>query len=124
MNEKIAIKNLNFLINLSMVTTNNKPVLEEPKTFIEAWDHPNPNSCPKWPEAIKKEFANMSKQQLWHKTKKSLMPPNQRCVKNKWVFKIKCKGVYQASLIAIGYSQVPGIEFSENYSPVVENVFF
>ena len=111
MNEKIAIKNLNFLINLSMVTTNNKPVLEEPKTFIEAWDHPNPNSCPKWPEAIKKEFANMSKQQLWHKTKKSLMPPNQRCVKNKWVFKIKHNSVYQACLVACGYSQVPGVDF-------------
>ena len=49
------------------------------------------------------------------------MPPNQ---KNKWVIKIKCNGVYQACLIAWGYSQVPGINFSENYSPVVNDVIF
>ena len=52
------------------------------------------------------------------------MPPNQRSVKNKWVFKIKCNGVYQVGLIACGYSKVPGIDFSENYSPAVNIVTF
>ena len=42
--EKSAIKNLNFLINLVMVTTDTKPIPEEPKTFTEAWNHPNANS--------------------------------------------------------------------------------
>ena len=55
-------------------------------------------------------------------TSKSLMPPNSRCMKNRWVFKIKCNGVYRACLITCGYSQVPGINFSENYSPVVNDV--
>ena len=36
MNKKSAIENLNFLIDLSMVTTDNKPVLEEPKSFTKA----------------------------------------------------------------------------------------
>ena len=44
MNEKSAIKTLNFLIDLSMVTINTQPVPEELKTFTEAWNHPNPNS--------------------------------------------------------------------------------
>ena len=66
----------------------------------------------------------MNKQQAWCKTSKSLMPPNQSCVKNKWVFKIKCNGVYWACLIACGYSQVPGIDFSENYLPVVNDIIF
>ena len=52
------------------------------------------------------------------------MPPNQRCVKNKWVFKIKCNGVYGVYLIVCGYSQVPGIDFSGNYSPVVNDLTF
>ena len=47
-NEKSVIKNSNFLIDLSMMTTNTKPVPEEPKTFSEAWNHPNPNSHAKW----------------------------------------------------------------------------
>ena len=34
--EKSAIENLNFLINLAMVTTDTKPVPEEPKTFTKA----------------------------------------------------------------------------------------
>ena len=66
----------------------------------------------------------MNKQQVWQKTMKSLMPPNQRCIKNKWVFKIKQNGVYQACLVACGYSQVPGVDFLENYSPVVNDVTF
>ena len=64
MNEKGAIKNLNFLMDLSMVTTNIEYIPKEPKTFIKAWNHPNPNSHAKWQEAIKKEFTNMNKQQV------------------------------------------------------------
>ena len=33
-------------------------------------------------------------------------------------------GVYWAHLVACGYSQVPGIDFSENYSPVVNDITF
>ena len=66
----------------------------------------------------------MNKLQVWCKTTKSLLPPNQRCVKNKWVFKIKRNGVYRAGLIACRYSQVPGIDFSENHSPVVNDITF
>ena len=39
--DKIAIKNLNFLIHLAMVTLDTKPVPEEPTTFAKAWNHPN-----------------------------------------------------------------------------------
>ena len=76
MNEKSAIKNLNFLINLSIVSTDTEPVPEEPKTFTQAWNYPNINSLAEWSEVIKKKFANMNKQQVWCKTRKSIMPPN------------------------------------------------
>ena len=122
--KKSAIKNINFLMDLAMVTNNTKPVPEEPKIFNETWHHPNKNSYKKWQEAIHKEFANINKQQILHMTHKNLMPPNCRWVKNRWVFKIKCNGVYRACLVACRYSQVPHANFSKSYSPVVNNITF
>ena len=37
-------KNLNFLIDLAMITTEYVPVPEEPASFNEAWNHPNATS--------------------------------------------------------------------------------
>ena len=117
-------KNLNFLVDLAMITTESVSVPGEPTSFNEAWNHPDITHREKWWEAICKEFADMNKQQVWRKTTKSVMPANQRCVKNKWVFKIKQNGAYWACLVASGYSQVPGIDFSENYSLVVNDITF
>ena len=39
-----AIENLNFLVDLAMMTTDTMPAPEEPATFNEAWNHPNANS--------------------------------------------------------------------------------
>ena len=119
-----AIKNLNFLITSAMVTIDTIPVPGKPTTFAKAWNHPNANSCEKWREAICNEFADMNKQQVWCKTSKTRMPPTQWCLKNKCVFMIKHNGVCQAHLVACGYSLVPGIEFSDNYSLVVNKVTF
>ena len=71
-----VVENLNILINLAKVTFDTMPVPEEPMTFNEAWNHLNAISHAKWQEAICKEFTNMNKQQVWHKTNKTLMPPN------------------------------------------------
>ena len=107
-----------------MVTAKIIPVTQEPASFNEAWNHPDTTSREKWQEAIRKKFADMNKQQVWHKTTKSLIPPNWCCVKSRWVFKIKCNSMYRACLVACGYSQVPRVDFSENYSPVVNDVTF
>ena len=98
--EKSTIENLNFLIDLAMVTTDTKPLPEEPKTFTKAWNYPNATSQVKWQDMIRKEFTDRNKQQVWCKASKSLMPPNKRCVMNKWIFKIKRNGVYRACLVA------------------------
>ena len=74
MKEKSAMENLNFLIDLIMVTNDTKSVPEEHKTFNKAWDHPNENSHKKWQEMIWKKFANINKQQVWSMTSKSYAP--------------------------------------------------
>ena len=73
---------------------------------------------------ICKEFSDMNKQQVWCMTCKSFISPNHRCIKNKWVFKINRNSVYQVHLIACGYNQLPGVNFSKNYFLVVNNITF
>jgi hypothetical protein len=40
------------------------------------------------------------------------------------VFKIKKNGVYCARLVALGYSQVPGVDYTDNFAPVVNDSTF
>ena len=41
-----------------------------------------------------------------------------------WVFNKKANGVYCARLCGSGYVQVPGLDFTNNFSPVVLEVTF
>ena len=59
---------------------------------------------------------------VWKKVKQSVIPKNWRCIKCKWVFKVKRDGVFRAQLVACGYSQVPGVDYTKNYAPVINDV--
>jgi hypothetical protein len=37
---------------------------------------------------------------------------------------VKRNGIFRARLVACGYSQVPGINFSESFAPVLNDVSF
>jgi Reverse transcriptase (RNA-dependent DNA polymerase) len=52
------------------------------------------------------------------------IPEGSKLIGNKWVFQEKQNGVFRARLVALGYSQTPGIDFSEIYSPVVGDSSF
>jgi Reverse transcriptase (RNA-dependent DNA polymerase) len=66
----------------------------------------------------------MEKCDMWSVINKSTIPSNQKLIGGKWVFKEKWDGVFRARLVALGYSQISGIDFTENYSPVVNDSTF
>ena len=98
--------------------------LEEPKTFSEAWNHQEPKIRNLWMKAIKKELNNMEYKKVWTEKQKNEIPIDRRLVPRKWVFKVKRDGMCKARLVALGYSQVPGIDFIENFAPAVNDVTF
>ena len=51
-------------------------------------------------------------------------PQDHRLVGCTWVFKLKHNGVYHARLGVKGFSQIPGVDFTDSYSPVVNDVTF
>ena len=90
----------------------------EPSSVTEAMscsEHKN------WKEAMEAEYQSLCTNQVW-----DLVPPPKDCkvINSKWVFKCKLgeRGQverYKARLVAQGYSQRPGIDYEETFSPVV-----
>ena len=52
------------------------------------------------------------------------LPRTRILVGNKWVYTIKRDGRHQARLVALGYTQIPGVDFSKKISLVVHNITF
>ena len=96
----------------------------EPKTFQEAWHYPTEKERNNWRTAIRKEIRSMIERGVWRKTDRKMIPSNRRLIGNKWVFKIKIDGTYRAKLVALGYSQIPGVDYTDNFAPVVHDVSF
>ena len=98
--------------------------LVEPKKYNGAWNHPDKFQQAKLREAISKEFRDMNRRKVWKKIDRRKIPPGGQCVKQKWVMKIKHNGVFRARLVACGYSQIPSIDFTENYALVISNLTY
>ena len=61
----------------------------------------------------------MNKRNIWN-----VVPIAEIPIGNKWVLKIKRDRRYQARLVCLGYTQIPGIVFQDNFAPVVNNMTF
>jgi hypothetical protein len=74
-----------------------------------------------WLKAIKLELMHMRNRGVWRVVKRCSVPPNRRLIGCKWIFKIKPDGTPRARVVALGYGQIPGVDFQENYAPVVKD---
>ena len=88
---------------------------DEPQSFQEAWLDPDLIAREKWREAICLEIKKMLDMGVWRHVKSE---------DHAKVFKVKRNGVYCARLVAKSFSQIPGMDFTDNYSPVVNDVTF
>ena len=92
----------------------------EPTTIKEAM---NGNESEKWKPSIKAEIMNFIKRDSWEYV--SIDEPrsaNRKIIPCKWVFKIKKEQDgskrYKSRLCVKGFHQVPGVDYTESFSPV------
>jgi transposase InsO family protein len=128
--------NLNTSYNQTVVQEVPEPPIEmalmtaidsgysEPSNFKAAWHHPDPIHQEHWRAAIRKEFKDMHDKSVWKYTSTNAIPSDRKLLGSKWVFKLKKNGTYRARLVALGYSQVPGVDFTDNFAPVINDISF
>ncbi|XP_004309292.1 PREDICTED: uncharacterized protein LOC101304635, partial [Fragaria vesca subsp. vesca] len=96
----------------------------EPRSVAECQ---NRADWPKWKVAIQAELDSLTKRQVFGPV--MLTPPSVKPVGHKWVFVRKRNEknevlLYKARLVAQGFSQRPGIDYEETYSPVMDVITF
>ena len=85
------------------------------------------NDWPKWREAMQAELHSLIKRDVFGPVVQT--PASIKPVGNKWVFVRKRNENndiirYKARLVAQGFSQRPGIDYKETYSPVMDAITF
>jgi hypothetical protein len=108
-------------VNLALITTS---LTKEPSSFEEAINCENKDDQEAWKEAIEKELNKMTKRGVWEVIDEKDVPNDRLCIKNKWIFKAKRNGVFRSRLVACGYSQVSGVDFTDSFAPVINDVSF
>lgn len=94
---------------------------QEPSTYFDAvtCDHSD-----QWMIAMQEEMESLHKNKTWELVN---LPKDKKVVRCKWVFRKKegIPGVedsrFKARLVAKGYSQVPGVDYTDVFSPVVKH---
>jgi hypothetical protein len=74
-----------------------------------------------WLQAIKDELTQLQGLDTWELSK---LPPGKKAIGSRWVFNVKLTSTglidrYKARLVAQGFSQVPGDDYLETFSPTI-----
>jgi hypothetical protein len=96
----------------------------DPKSMVECQQR---SDWTKWKEAINSELSSLAKRKVF--TSVIPTPPRIHLVGFKWVFTWKQNENnevvrYKARLVAQGFTQRPGIDYNETYSPVMNGITF
>ena len=94
--------------------------VSEPTNFATAYSHPG------WRMAMQTEFLSIQRNITWTLVD---LPPSRRAITTKWVFKAKpnpngTTAKLKARLVARGFQQRAGIDFTETFAPVAKTDTF
>jgi histone deacetylase 1/2 len=114
-------------LNTHHMLTRGKTGNLKPKVFLA---HSEPSSVkkaladPQWLKTTESEYSALMKNETWSLVP---LPAHRRPIGCKWVFRIKENpdgsiNKYKARLVAKGFSQEPGFDYKETFSPVVKPV--
>jgi hypothetical protein len=116
------------VVNHHRMTTRAKLGFRQPALFHVAALSPVPRTYrtaladPHWRQAMEEEFSALQSNNTWDLVPR---PPSRNVVSGKWIFKHKFNADgslerYKARWVLRGFSQRPGIDFDETFSPVVK----
>ncbi|GJR43157.1 retrotransposon protein, putative, ty1-copia subclass [Tanacetum coccineum] len=93
--------------------------LGEPANYKAALLDPESD---KWLNAMNVEMQSMKDNEVWELVD---LPPDGKTIGHKWLFKKKTDmdgavHTYKAHLVAKGFTQTPGIDYEETFSPVAD----
>ena len=99
-----------------------KALCQDPKTFTEAVARSNGKS---WKDSMELELASLKENDCWNLVPR---PKYRKVIRSKWVFKTKEEQTVRGHLgvrlksrvVACGYGQVEGVDYTETYAPVVK----
>ncbi len=112
-------KPTNFKDYVTYIIEDNTPMDNDPITMSEALSRPDGQ---KWKEAMVEEIESLKENEAW---KLMDLPDGENVVDCKWVYKIKRDSdnnvSYRARLVARGFTQREGVDYSETFAPVVRH---
>ncbi|KAL0329133.1 UNVERIFIED_CONTAM: Retrovirus-related Pol polyprotein from transposon RE2 [Sesamum radiatum] len=96
----------------------NVAAIQEPRSFAQA------NQIDDWRKGMNLELHALKQNETWDFT---TLPEGKKPIGSRWIYKVKLllDGMvdsYKARLVAKGYSQIKGIDYFDNFSPVAKIV--